>query len=55
VEGSCEDEVFVGGKFREALGVVLVVDETSSLVDDVDGKDHGVLLGLMKWQRCSWV
>lgn len=48
MESSCEDEVLVGGEFRETLGVVLVVDETSGLIDDVDGKDHGVLLCVMK-------
>lgn len=48
MEGSCEDEVLVGGELGETLGVILVVDETSGLVDDVDGKDHGVFVCVMK-------
>ena len=40
VKCSCKDKVFVRGQLGETVRVVLVVDETSGLVDDVDGKDH---------------
>lgn len=40
MEGSSKDEILVRGELGQSLGVVLVVDQASCFVDDVDGEDH---------------
>jgi len=40
MEGTCQDEVVIGGELSEGIGEVPVVDQATSFVEDKEGEDH---------------